>query len=97
MSTITILDKEDNTLVVVTPAVIPGVVLKNQGPKGDPGERGFPGEAGTPGLRGTAGDVELTTIGGGVLLKSLDGTRYRIAVANDGTLIVTAAPDPAST
>lgn len=37
-----------------------------------------------------AGDVETTTAGDGVILKSPNGTRYRLTVANDGTLSTTA-------
>lgn len=36
------------------------------------------------------GDIETTDSGRGVVLKSPDGTRYRIKVANGGTLTVTA-------
>lgn len=35
------------------------------------------------------GDVEVSTIAKGLILKSPDGTRYRITVANGGTLTVT--------
>lgn len=38
----------------------------------------------------TAADMEVTTAGDGVILKSPDGTRYRLTVANDGTLTTTA-------
>lgn len=46
---------------------------------------------------GTAGKVlitgmpELTTTGEGIVMKSPDGTRYKVTVANGGTLSVTAA------
>lgn len=41
----------------------------------------------------TGGDVEITDIGSsGILMYSPDGTRYRITVANGGTLVITAAP-----
>ena len=36
------------------------------------------------------GDVEVSTISKGVILKSPDGTRYRLTVANGGTLTVAA-------
>ena len=36
-------------------------------------------------------DVESTRTGGGVILKSPDGTRYKVAVANGGTISVVAA------
>lgn len=35
-------------------------------------------------------DVEINDIGGGVIIKSPDGTRYRITVANGGALVTTA-------
>lgn len=38
----------------------------------------------------TGGDAEVTDSASGVILKSPDGTRYRITVANGGTLTVTA-------
>jgi len=38
----------------------------------------------------SAADYESTTAGGGVILKSPDGTRYKVTVANGGTLTVTA-------
>ena len=41
-------------------------------------------------LQVTAGDVEVDTIAKGVILKSPDGTRYRVTVANGGTLSVAA-------
>jgi hypothetical protein len=37
------------------------------------------------------GDVEVSTIAKGIILKSPDGTRYRVTVANGGTLSVAAA------
>ena len=37
-----------------------------------------------------AGDVEVSTVAKGFILKSPDGTRFRIAVANDGTLSASA-------
>ena len=42
-------------------------------------------------LQVSAGDVEVDTIAKGVILKSPDGTRYRVTVANGGTLSVAAA------
>lgn len=39
----------------------------------------------------TGGDAEITDTTKGVILKSPDGTRYRITVANGGTLTITAA------
>jgi hypothetical protein len=41
-------------------------------------------------LQVSAGDVEVDTITKGVILKSPDGTRYRVTVANGGTLSVAA-------
>ena len=41
-------------------------------------------------LHVSAGDVEVDTIAKGVILKSPDGTRYRVTVANGGTLSVAA-------
>jgi len=41
-------------------------------------------------LQVTGGDVEVDTIAKGVILKSPDGTRYRVTVANGGTLSVAA-------
>jgi hypothetical protein len=38
----------------------------------------------------SVGTVELSTAGNGIILKSPDGTRYRVTVANGGTLAVTA-------
>ena len=38
----------------------------------------------------TGGDAEVTDSASGIILKSPDGTRYRITVANGGTLTVTA-------
>lgn len=40
-------------------------------------------------LEVTADDVEITNATKGVILKSANGTRYRITVDNDGTLITT--------
>ena len=37
-----------------------------------------------------AGDIETTTAAKGVILKSPNGTRYRLTVANDGTLSTSA-------
>lgn len=37
-------------------------------------------------------EVELKANGKGILMKSPDGTRYRVSVANGGTIAVTAAP-----
>ena len=37
-----------------------------------------------------SGDVEVSQIASGIILKSPDGTRYRVTVANGGTLTVTA-------
>jgi hypothetical protein len=42
-------------------------------------------------LQVTGGDVEVDTIAKGVILKSPDGTRYRVTVANGGTLSVATA------
>ena len=41
-------------------------------------------------LQVSSGDVEVDTIAKGVILKSPDGTRYRVTVANGGTLSVAA-------
>jgi hypothetical protein len=38
------------------------------------------------------GDIESHIAGAGLLLKSPDGTRYRVKVANDGTVSAVAAP-----
>lgn len=40
-------------------------------------------------LEGTPNDVEITDATKGVILKSANGTRYRITVDNDGSLITT--------
>ena len=40
----------------------------------------------------TNADVEITTATKGIILRSPDGTRYRVTVANGGTLTVTALP-----
>jgi len=37
------------------------------------------------------GELELTTVSKGIILKSPDGTRYRLTVANGGILTITAA------
>jgi hypothetical protein len=37
------------------------------------------------------GDVEVSNAAKGVVLKSVDGTRYRVTVANDGALVTAAA------
>lgn len=44
----------------------------------------------TDGSATFAGDIETTTAGDGVILKSSNGTRYRLTVANDGTLSTSA-------
>jgi hypothetical protein len=41
-------------------------------------------------LQVTNGDIEVETIASGLILKSPDGTRYRVTVANGGTLSVAA-------
>ena len=41
-------------------------------------------------LQVSAGDIEVDTIAKGVILKSPDGTRYRVTAANGGTLSVAA-------
>ena len=38
-----------------------------------------------------SGNIESTTVSGGVILKSPDGTRYKLTIANGGTVSVTAA------
>ncbi len=43
------------------------------------------------GIINTPAEVEITTAAKGVILKSPDGTRYRLTVANGGTLSITAA------
>lgn len=40
----------------------------------------------------TAGNYECVTSGGGVFLKSSNGTRYKVAVSDAGAITVTAAP-----
>lgn len=40
-------------------------------------------------LEGTSNDVEITDATKGVILKAANGTRYRITVDNDGSLITT--------
>jgi hypothetical protein len=42
-------------------------------------------------LQVTGGDIEVSTIASGLILKSPDGTRYRVTVANGGTLSVATA------
>jgi len=39
-----------------------------------------------------SGDIEVTLNTKGIILKSPDGTRYRITVANGGSLTSTALP-----
>jgi hypothetical protein len=41
-------------------------------------------------LEVAGGDIELSDVAGGITMISPDGTRYRITVANGGTLTVTA-------
>ena len=36
------------------------------------------------------GDIELDDVAAGIIMRSPDGTKYRITVANGGTLTVTA-------
>jgi hypothetical protein len=43
------------------------------------------------GIIGTPAEVEMTTAATGVILKSPNGTRYRVTVDNAGALVVTAA------
>lgn len=38
-----------------------------------------------------SGNIESTTVSGGVILKSPDGTRYKLTIANGGTVTVSAA------
>jgi hypothetical protein len=38
----------------------------------------------------TQGDVEVSTASSGIVLKSPDGTRWRVTVTNAGVLVVTA-------
>lgn len=47
------------------------------------------GGLGVAGNIHTGGDVEIADIGEGVIIKSPDGTRYRLTVANGGTLVIT--------
>jgi hypothetical protein len=54
------------------------------------GNVGIGTTAPTSKLQVSAGDVEVDTIAKGVILKSPDGTRYRVTVANGGTLSVAA-------
>jgi hypothetical protein len=37
----------------------------------------------------TGGDVEIATVGRGLILKSANGTRYRLGVDNDGAITTT--------
>lgn len=37
------------------------------------------------------GELELTTVSKGIILKSADGTRYRLIIANGGTVSISAA------
>lgn len=39
----------------------------------------------------STGDIELETIGKGVIIKSPDGTRWRVTVSNAGAMVVAAA------
>ena len=54
------------------------------------GNVGIGTNAPTSKLHVSAGDVEVDTIAKGVILKSPDNTRYRVTVANGGTLSVAA-------
>lgn len=47
------------------------------------------GGLGVAGNVHVGGDVEIADIGEGVIIKSPDGTRYRLTVANGGTLVIT--------
>jgi len=38
----------------------------------------------------TANDIEITTVGKGIILKSPNGVRWRITIDNSGTLVRTA-------
>jgi len=46
---------------------------------------------GAPGGSAAAGEIELTTTAKGIILRSPDGTRYRVTVANGGALTTAAA------
>ena len=54
------------------------------------GSVGIGTDAPASSLEVAAGDVEVSTVAKGFILKSPDGTRFRIAVANDGTLSASA-------
>lgn len=47
------------------------------------------GGLGVAGNIHAGGDIEVADIGEGVIIKSPDGTRYRLTVANGGTLVIT--------
>jgi len=54
------------------------------------GTSGTISELSSTGLDVKQGDVEVETSSNGLILKSPDGTRYRVTVANGGTLSVSA-------
>jgi hypothetical protein len=54
------------------------------------GDIGIGNTSPTSKLQVTNGDIEVETIASGLILKSPDGTRYRVTVANGGTLSVAA-------
>ena len=54
------------------------------------GTSGTISELSSSGLNVKQGDVEVETSSNGLILKSPDGTRYRVTVANGGTLSVSA-------
>ena len=54
------------------------------------GSVGIGTDAPASSLEVASGDVEVSTVAKGFILKSPDGTRFRIAVANDGTLSASA-------